>query len=100
MPSIKLSINHQLEKNKAKEKIKTLLINLKEEFKDKIGDITENWNNYSSDFSFKVMGMPVKGKIFVENTLVKLDGKIPFAAVPFKKTIESTIRKEAEKLLK
>ena len=100
MPNIKITIEHQLEKNDAKEKIKNLLTNLKEEFKDKISNVTETWNDYNSNFSFKVMGMPIKGDLFVENALVKLDSKIPFAAVPFKKTIESTIRKEAEKLLK
>ena len=100
MPSVKVSINHKLEKDVAKEKIKNLLINLKEEFKDKISNVTETWNEYISDFSFKVMGMPIKGNLIVENSFVKLDGKIPFAAVPFKKMIETTIKNEAEKLLK
>lgn len=100
MPNIKIIIEHQLEKNDAKEKIKNLLTNLKEEFKDKISNVTETWSDYSSNFSFKVMGMPVKGDLFVENTLVKLYSKIPLAAFPFKKAIVSTIKKEAEKLLK
>jgi len=100
MPNVNVSVEHQLNKEEAKTKIKNLLINLKEEFKDKISNVTETWNEYNSDFSFKVMGVPIKGRISVENTFVKLDGKIPFAAVPFKKNIESTIRKEAEKLLK
>ena len=100
MPSVKVSIEHKLDKDDAKEKIKSLLINLKEQFKDKISNVTESWDEYRSDFSFKVMGIPIKGNLFVENTLVKLDGKIPFAAVPFKKMIETTIKNEAEKLLK
>ena len=71
-----------------------------QDIKDKISDVTEKWNEYSSDFSFKVMNMPIKGNLFVENSIVKLDAQIPFAAVPFKRMIETTIRNEAEKLLK
>ena len=100
MPVIKITIEHQLEKNDARDKIKNMLKNLKEEFNDKISNVSETWDDYSSDFSFKVFGMPIKGNLFVENSSVKLDSKIPFAAVPFKRTIESTIIKEAEKLLK
>ena len=100
MPNVKISIEHNLNKDDAKERIKNLLINLKEKFNDKISNVDENWNEYNSEFSFSIMGLPIKGKLLVDSDLVSLDSKIPIAALPFKKTIESTIRTEAEKLLK
>jgi len=100
MPGLKVDIEHSLDQALATERIKGLLNNLKADYGDMIKDLNENWSENSASFSFKVMGMAVAGKLLVSSSKVSLDGQIPFAAVPFKRTIESKIREEAEKLLK
>lgn len=100
MPKIHVEINHSIEKETAIERIKGLLQKLKAEYSDTINDIKESWNGNGASFSFKAMGMSVEGIIQVDSSLVCIDGKIPFAALPFKKTIEKTITEETIKLLK
>ena len=100
MPGIKVKVKHSLPQNTALERIKKIFDKLKEDFSDKISDTQEKWNGNSADFSFKIMGLLMKGIIQVNDNEVVLDGKIPFTALPFKGLIESKIREEAENLLK
>ncbi len=99
MPNIKVKVDHSLAQEEALKRIKKIFDKLKDDFKDKISDVQESWNGNSSDFSFKIMGLLMKGKLTVSQFDVILDGKIPFTALPFKGLIESKIREEAENLL-
>lgn len=99
MPKIQVEENHTLGQKIALERIKNLLESLKADFGQNINDLKENWNGSSGDFSFRAMGMKVEGQVMVGHDLVKLEGKIPLAALPFKSTIENTIREEIKKLL-
>lgn len=99
MPGIKVDVAHSLSQDIATERVKGLLNKLKADYGDMIQDLNESWNGNSSQFSFKVMGMSVKGNLNVDSDFVSLDGQIPLAALPFKKTIEGKIREEALKLL-
>ena len=99
MPNIKVKVDHSLAQEEALKRIKKIFDKLKDDFKDKITDVQESWNGNSSDFSFKIMGLLMKGKLAVSQSDVILDGKIPLTALPFKGLIESKIREEAENLL-
>jgi hypothetical protein len=99
MPKIQVEENHTLGQKIALERIKNLLDSLKADFGQNISDLKENWNGSRGDFSFRAMGMKVEGQVMVGHDLVKLEGKIPLAALPFKSTIENTIREEIKKLL-
>jgi len=100
MPKIKVEIEHSISMEQAVTRIKGLLSKLKNDYQDMISELTENWTGNGSDFSFKVMGMKVKGNLVITPTLVSLNGDLPFVAIPFKKTIEDKIREETIKLLK
>lgn len=99
MPGIKVKVEHSLSQEDAQIRIKKIFNKLKEDFKDKISNVQENWNGNSADFSFNIMGLLMKGKLSVSQNDVLLDGNIPFTALPFKGLIESKIREEAENLL-
>ncbi len=99
MPGIKVDVAHSLSQDVATERVKGLLNKLKADYGDMIQDLTESWNGSKADFSFKAMGMSVKGVLSVDAAFVNLDGQIPLAALPFKKTIETKIKEEAIKLL-
>jgi hypothetical protein len=100
MPTLDVNIEHSLIQSVALERIKSLLSKLKNEYGNMISDLNESWSGTGGNFSFKAMGMLVEGIITVDSKSVHLDGKIPFAALPFKSKIEKTIIDEAGKLLK
>ena len=100
MPKIRVEVNHKIEQHIAVERIKELLNKLRNDYGEMITELKENWNGSTSNFSFKAMGMSVEGFLKVNYSDIYLEGKIPLAALPFKKTIENKIREEAIKLLK
>ncbi len=99
MPKINVDIQHNLDKNEATERVKGLLNKMKTDYGDMVQNLEESWTDNKASFSFKAMGMAIKGILDVDDSNVVLDGKIPLTALPFKKTIEDKIREEATKLL-
>jgi hypothetical protein len=99
MPPIHIEVNHKLIEKEAVGRIKGLLEKLKAEYGESITDLKESWQENRSTFSFKAMGMLIEGSLTVENSKLILDGKIPFAVLPFKGKITNTLIEEANKLL-
>ena len=100
MPRIKVEIEYFINQEIALERIKGLLGKLKSDYAEMITDMNEQWTGNKAGFSFKVMGMKVKGNLTINPSMVLIDGDLPLAAFPFKSTIEDKIREEAVKLLK
>ena len=99
MPSIQMSIPHQLGEQEARRRIQELLPRMKSDYGDQIKDLKEEWNGNSGVFSFSVMGFAVSGRLVVNEASVELDGELPFAATFFKGKIKSVIQQKAEELL-
>ena len=99
MPKINMTIVHKLSQDEALIRIKGLLGEVKTEFGDKVSNLKEDWNGYTGTFNFSAMGFKVSGVLTVHESRVDLAGNLPFAALPFKGKIETTIRERAEKLL-
>ncbi|MEN9443339.1 MAG: hypothetical protein RIS47_229 [Bacteroidota bacterium] len=99
MPKIEIKEAHTLLPQEAQQRISTLISELKIKHKDQISDINEVWNGNKCSFSFKLMGFRTEGTIEVHQTSIELQGNIPFAALVFKGSIESTIRSQARQLL-
>ncbi len=96
---MKVTVNHKLTSAEAKDRISKLVFALKKQYKDKITNISESWNGYKNDFSFRMQGMKIVGNILVTENNVTVNGKLPFMAMPFKSMIESTIKEKASELL-
>jgi hypothetical protein len=99
MPEFKVNISHKLQVNEAMNKAHALLQEIKQNNADKISDLSEAWSADGCKFSFKIMGFPLSGSIHIGSSDVEISGKIPFMALPFKSTIESSIRQKAVSLL-
>lgn len=100
MPGINVSVPHQLPQDEALSRVKGLLGQVKAQFSDKVSDLQESWTGYVGTFSFSAMGFPVSGTFTVGASEVILQSTLPFAALPFKGKIESTIRERAAILLR
>lgn len=99
MPKINIVVSHKLSQDEALQRIKTLLGEVKNQFADKIRNLHEQWDGNTGTFSFSAMSSSVSGTLIVKGNVVELSGKLPFAAMFFKRKIESTIRERANSLL-
>ena len=99
MSKLDVSIPHELPKEEALTRIKSLLADLQEEQKDKIRNVREDWNGDTGIFSFNAKGFDVSGHITVADDHVNVQGDLPFMLSFFKDTIANVIRDKAGNLL-
>ena len=99
MPKSTINVPHRLGKDEALTRIKGILVQAKAQYGDKITDLHEEWTGDGGVFSFKAMGFRISGDLSVSDANVEIKGDYPFAALPFKGTIEATLRERAERLL-
>jgi hypothetical protein len=99
MPTLKVSVPHSLPADEAVRRIRNLVGGIKTKFADKVSDVKEEWSGNNATFSFKAMGFDVSGKVEVGDREVRVQSNLPFAALPFKGRIESTIKEKAKELL-
>ena len=99
MSSLNLNIPHKLSKEEALTRIKGLLSNLKEEQKNLVSDVQENWQDNKGNFSFKAKGFSLAGNIEVNDAAVLINSDLPFAVSFFKGAIGDMITKKTKELL-
>jgi hypothetical protein len=99
MPELNVSIPHQLTRQEALQRVKSVLEKVKSQHEDRISNLKQAWTDNSGKFSFSIMGFAVSGILTVYETSVELNSDIPLAAVLFKGKIKSLIEQEGEKLL-
>jgi hypothetical protein len=99
MSSLNLNIPHKLSKEEALTRIKGLLSNLKEEQKNLVSDVQENWQDNKGNFSFKAKGFNLAGDIVVHDSNVQINSDLPFAVSFFKGMISDVITQKTKELL-
>lgn len=99
MPELNMAVSHNLTQDKAVERLKNLLKDVKTQFADRISDLHEEWDGNMGQFNFAAMGFPVSGTLKVMTSQVEINCNLPAAAMFFKGKIEATIKDHAEKLL-
>lgn len=99
MPGFSTQVSHPLDQATAVEKLKGLLGGLQAKYKDVASDVQGAWTDNVLDFSLKVMGFAITGKVTVQDKLALVEGKLPLAAAMFRGRIEESIKGEMEKEL-
>ena len=99
MPRLKISVAHSLDRDTATERLKGFLEQVKSQYKDRLSNLEEEWDEFSGRFKFSAMGFTTEGTITVEENEVRVDGKLPLAAMIIKGQIEETIRGYLKKVL-
>jgi hypothetical protein len=57
--------------------------------------LRERWSSDTNEFQCKIKGFAVSGSVCILDDKVVLVSQLPFAAIPFKSSIEATIRRRA-----
>ena len=99
MPSVKLTVPHELGQEEATQRIRGFLEKVKHRYQNQVSDLEEQWTDNVLAFSFKTYGFNIKGQMAVEPADVRFEGQIPLAAMLFKGKIEQTLREEMTRLL-
>jgi hypothetical protein len=99
MPSINISVPHQLGEEEAASRVKNLLAKVKDRHQDKISNLEEKWEGNQLSGGFTTYGFNIKGTVKVEPNEVKINGSLPIAAMMFKGKIEQTVKEELTRLL-
>jgi hypothetical protein len=69
------------------------------EYAGGISDVRETWDDGEGEFSFRMSGLAISGRIDVLEDAVLFDMKLPLMAMAFKGKLEGEIRRRAETLL-
>lgn len=96
---MKIEVPHQLSKDEAREKIKSLLGDLKEKYSGQVKNVEENWTDYRNDFKLGIGPLSTNGNIVVEDSNIQIDLEIPLFASMYKNQIKSLIEEQAKKAL-
>jgi hypothetical protein len=99
MPAFSTEVPHPLGKDEATERLKVFLERVAERYKDQVSALSGEWQQNVLNFSLTTYGFTVSGKLVVEESVARLEGQLPFAAVPFRGKIEKGIAQELERAL-
>jgi hypothetical protein len=99
MPRFEVSVPHELDQKEALSRIRNTIEDLQSKFGNHVSDLRENWTKQGATYSFTVMGFSVSGTLDVSSSEVRVAGALPFAALPLKGRIESTVRENLQKML-
>ena len=98
MPTMRVSVKHDLAKDVALQRAKGLLDALQRQHATYLGDVKGDWTDDVLHFSFTVVGLPTCGTGKVGETEIAVSGELPLAALPLRARIEQLITDELKKL--
>ena len=99
MPSLNLEVPHALGQEEATRRLKDRFGQIKEKHAGQISELEERWDGNTLSFSFKTFGIQIQGTATSGPSEVKVQTKLPMAAMMFKGTIEQQLGGELRSLL-
>lgn len=99
MPGFSTEVPHTLGKEEAATRLKSFVEDVQERFKDEVSHVEGAWNDDVLDFSLTTFGMTITGSLAVEESVARVTGQLPLAAMPFRGTVEKSIADELKEAL-
>ena len=100
MPTLNITVPHQLTQTEATERLKKKRTEIKEQHTYTVTDLKEAWTtDHSLDFAFKILGFSLTGTVESLESSAQITVVLPAAALLMKGTIESQVRRELEQVL-
>ena len=99
MPTISLSVPHELGQAAAAERIKDVLVRVRRQYAEHVSDVEQEWHQHTLQFRFRALGFKIAGTLQSHAERVECSCQLPLAAMIMRGKIETTLREELEKLL-
>jgi hypothetical protein len=99
MPSLQISVPHQIDQLEARKRVQHFLESLQREYAGQISDVQSRWENNRLEFGFHMSGFPITCALDVEQDHVQVSSSLPLAAALFRSKIENWIRDELQRAL-
>jgi hypothetical protein len=99
MPGFQVHVPHQLGKQQAIERLRPFVENIAKHYKERVSKSEGSWADNVLTFALTTYGFVLSGALTVEEDAVRVQGQIPFAALPFKGKIEQSFAGELQKEL-
>ena len=99
MPSMNVEVSHNLGRQRATELLTQFLDGVKQKYGNQVSNMNGQWAGNVLNFSFTTYGFEIAGKLTAEDSVARVGGTLPFAAMLFQGRIEQTIRDELSKVL-
>lgn len=99
MPSYYVLVPHALGSALARARLDKFLEDVRRDYAAHLGDVSGAWTADCLDFRFQTSGLPISGRLLVEEASVQVSGQLPLMASIFRGRLEQTIREELRKLL-
>lgn len=92
MPSFNVVVPHELKRDECVQKLRGFSEQFRRDSTVELTEVEESWDDAGNlQFAFKAMGMKFSGLMETKSSEITVNGKIPFAAVVFRGTLESQI---------
>ncbi len=94
MPEFRTEVAHQLGEGPAVERLKGFVEDARRRFQDHLQKAEGAWRGNVLEFSLKAAGFTVTGQLTVEEAVARVQGQLPFLAVPMRGIIEQRIAEQ------
>lgn len=94
-----VSVPHQLSREEALDRIKSLVADLKSQYGNQVSNVSENWTGNRCDFSLKMKMFKLSGTIEVDNSKAEIRGTMPTGTGRFEGKAKALIEQRAKSLL-
>jgi len=92
MAKFNVIVEHVVQREVAVTRLQGFSDRMREEAPVEVSEVEEVWDESGNlSFSFKALGFKISGSMITTHTEITIDGKLPFAALPFRGAIESQI---------
>lgn len=99
MPSLKISISHEILPAEVRGRLKALAGELKNLAADDIEVLAESWSGNTAKFSLLVNKCKVSAELRITDSEVRINGKIPLVLLPFRGKIKEDIEDTISEIL-
>jgi acid stress-induced BolA-like protein IbaG/YrbA len=94
-----LNIPHTFSKDDAISRVKTMLVQAKSQFSDKLTIEEERWEGDTLHFAFNAQGQQIAGKAEVTDKEFVIDAKLPLMMRLFEGKLERMIQEQTKEML-
>ncbi|MFO0912543.1 MAG: polyhydroxyalkanoic acid system family protein [Pirellulales bacterium] len=94
MTTFSTEVAHDLGLEEALTRLQDFVEQTQKRYRDQISHVDGQWTDNVLLFSLTTSGMTVQGQMIVEEDIVRVKGKLPLLATPFRGVIQKSITAE------